>query len=129
LPLARTDQAQLSFTDLEFQQQGIQLDPNLQTIADFLDQYRELLEHIRADLLRGLKHPHAGRQGLTPTQGLRCLVLMRIKNWDLRELRDRIADGYGLRRFADFRGDEPVPKHDAFAASQSSDRTDQAQCQ
>ena len=42
---------------------------------------------------------------------------MRIKNWDLGELRERIADGYVLRRFADFRGHEPVPKHDAFSRS------------
>ena len=88
--MARDNQAQLSFTDLEFQQQGIQLDPELQTIADFLDQRQELIAHIRADLLRGLKHPDSGRDGLSPTQVLRCLVLMRIKNWDLRELRERI---------------------------------------
>jgi transposase, IS5 family len=115
--MARNDQAQLSFTDLEFQQQGIQLDPELQTIADFLDQHHEFITHIRADLLRGLKQPDSGRDGLTPSQVLRCLVLMRIKNWNLRELRDRIADGYVLRRFADFRGHEPVPKHDAFSRS------------
>ena len=27
---------------------------------------------------------------------------MRVKNWDYRELRERIADGLTLRRFADF---------------------------
>jgi IS5 family transposase len=115
--MARNDQAQLSFADLEFLRQGIHLDPELQTIADFLDQYHELIAHIRADLLRGLKRPDSGREGLTPSQVLRCLVLMRIKNWDLRELRERIADGYVLRRFADFRGHESVPKHDAFSRS------------
>ena len=115
--MARNDQAQLSFADLEFLRQGIHLDSELQTIADFLDQYHELIAHIRADLLRGLKRPDSGREGLTPSQVLRCLVLMRIKNWDLRELRERIADGYVLRRFADFRGHESVPKHDAFSRS------------
>ena len=38
---------------------------------------------------------------------------MRVKNWDYRELRERIADGFTLRRFADFYS-RPVPKHDAF---------------
>jgi IS5 family transposase len=38
---------------------------------------------------------------------------MRIKNWDYRELRERIADGVTLRRFTDFHCDK-VPKHDAF---------------
>jgi IS5 family transposase len=38
---------------------------------------------------------------------------MRIKNWDYRELRERIADGLTLRQFTDFYC-APVPKHDAF---------------
>jgi IS5 family transposase len=47
---------------------------------------------------------------------LRTLVLMRIKNWDYRELRERIADGLRLRQFTDFYCDK-VPKHDAFNRS------------
>ena len=39
--------------------------------------------------------------------------MMRVKNWDYRELRERIADGLTLRRFAEFNA-QPVPKHDAF---------------
>jgi IS5 family transposase len=38
---------------------------------------------------------------------------MRVKNWDYRELRERIADGYTLRQFTQFFS-HPVPKHDAF---------------
>src|SRR5258708_26521838 len=38
---------------------------------------------------------------------------MRVKNWDYRELRERIADGLTLRQFTDFYCD-PVPKHDPF---------------
>ena len=65
------------------------------------------------DLVRGLKKPRKGRRGLTARQVLRSLVLMRVKNWDYRELRERIADGLTLRQFTDFYCD-PVPKHDAF---------------
>jgi IS5 family transposase len=36
-----------------------------------------------------------------------------VKNWNYRELRERIADGYTLRRFARFYS-KRVPKHDAF---------------
>jgi transposase, IS5 family len=36
-----------------------------------------------------------------------------VKNWDYRELRERIADGLTLRRFTDFNA-QPVPKHNAF---------------
>ena len=47
---------------------------------------------------------------------LRSLVLMRVKNWDYRELRERIADGLTLRQFTDFFC-ASVPKHDAFQRS------------
>jgi IS5 family transposase len=44
---------------------------------------------------------------------LRSLILMRVKNWEYRELRERIADGYTLRHFTDFNS-QRVPQHDAF---------------
>ena len=72
-----------------------------------------MIEPIRRDLRRGLRNPDTGRRGLTPQQVLRSLVLMRDKNWDYRELRERIADGCRLRQFTDFYC-RPVPKHDAF---------------
>jgi IS5 family transposase len=72
-----------------------------------------MIERVRCDLVRGLKNPDKGRPGLTAPQVLRSLVLMRIKNWDYRELRERIADGCTLRQFTDFYCDQ-VPKHDAF---------------
>src|ERR1700736_1387414 len=93
--------------------QGMRLEPQLQAIADFLDDQKEMIERVRRDLVRGLKKPGSGRRGLTPQQILRALILMRVKNWDYRELRERIADGLMLRQFADFYCD-PVPKHDAF---------------
>src|SRR5207253_3027062 len=77
------------------------------------DQHGEMIEKVRSDLERGLKNPATGRNGMTPSQVLRSLVLMRVKSWDLRELTERIADGYTLRHFTDFRS-HPVPKHDAF---------------
>ena len=93
--------------------QGMRLEPLLQAISDFLDDQQEAIERVRRDLVRGLKRPGSGRRGLTPHQILRALVLMRVKNWDYRELRERIADGLMLRQFADFYCDR-VPKHDAF---------------
>jgi IS5 family transposase len=50
---------------------------------------------------------------LTPAQTLRSLILMRVKNWDYRELRERIADGYTLRAFTQFES-QRIPQHDAF---------------
>ena len=46
------------------------------------------------------------------------------KNWDYRELRERIADGLTLRQFTDFYC-APVPKHDAFQRVASSVLTPQ----
>src|SRR5436309_7187361 len=104
---------QLSFADLELQFQGVQLDPLLRTIAEFLDQHVTLLEQVRKDLERGLKNARTGRNGIAPSQVLRSLVLMRVKNWDYRELQERIHDGFTLRSFTAF-DSQPVPKHDAF---------------
>jgi IS5 family transposase len=109
----RTAKPQISFADWELLQQGVLLEPLLQSISDFLDDHEELIATVRRDLERGLKNPGTGRTGLTPQQALRSLVLMRVKNWNYRELRERIADGYTLRQFADFYC-RPVPKHDAF---------------
>ncbi len=111
--MARAPEPQISFADLEFLQQDLRWPPVLQSISDFLDLHSELLEQVGRDLERGLKKPASGRHGLTPAQVLRSLVLMRTKSWDLRELSERIADGYSLRRFTHFLS-QPVPKHDAF---------------
>lgn len=111
--MPRATKPQISFADWELLQQGILLEPQLQSISDFLDDHEEMLEAVRRDLERGLKNPATGRSGLTPQQVLRSLILMRVKNWNYRELRERIADGYTLRQFTDFYC-RPVPRHDAF---------------
>ena len=114
--MARPAARQMSFADLELLRQGVRLDPLLQAICDFLDKQPALIARVRRDLVRGLKQPDKGRRGLTAPQVLRALVLMRVKNWDYRELRERIADGIMLRQFTDFYCGK-VPKHDAFNRS------------
>jgi IS5 family transposase len=111
--VSRAAACQLSFADWELMRQGLELEPLLQAISDFLDDHEGLVTKIRGDLRRGLKNPDTGRSGLAPREVLRSLVLMRVKNWDYRELRERIADGYTLRQFTGFRS-RPVPKHNAF---------------
>jgi IS5 family transposase len=102
-----------TFADLEWQFQGVQLDPSLRAISAFLDPHLTLLEQVRKDLERGLNNARTGRNGIAPSQVLRSLVLMRVKNWDYRELRVRINDGFTLRSFTDF-DSQSVPKQDAF---------------
>ena len=111
--MSRVAASQLSFADWELMQQGLELEPVLQAISDFLDDNEGLIAKINSDLRRGLKNPETGRGGLAPGEVLRSLVLMRVKNWDYRELRERIADGYTLRLFTGFRS-RPVPRHTAF---------------
>jgi IS5 family transposase len=114
--MTRSTKRQISFADVEFLGQGVCLEPMLQAISNFIDQHGNLIQKVRRDLERGLKNPHTGRNGLTAQQVIRSLTLMRVKNWDYRELRERIADGYTLRRFTHFYSDR-VPKHDAFNRS------------
>lgn len=111
--MSRAMNPQVSFADLEFIRQGIQMEPLLRSISDFMSNHAGLVERVRQDLERGLKNPATGRNGLTPQQVLRSLILQRVKNWNLRELRERIADGYTLRDFTHFFANA-VPKHDAF---------------
>jgi len=111
--VSRAAHPQISFADWELMRQGLVLEPVLQPNTDFLDEHDEVIETIRGDLRRGLKNPDTGRSGLTAQQVLRSLVLMRVKNWDYRELRERIADGCTLRQFTEFYC-RPVPKHNAF---------------
>jgi transposase, IS5 family len=111
--VSRLPVPQLSFADLQLQSQGVHLDPTLRRVADFLDEHTNLIDLVRKDLERGLKKPNAGRHGITPAQTLRSLVLMRVKNWDYRDLRERINDGFTLRTFTMF-DSHSVPLHDAF---------------
>jgi IS5 family transposase len=109
--VARAAARQISFSDIELMRQGVRLEPLLEAISKFLDRQPEMIERVRRDLVRGLKKPRTGRRGLTAPQVLRSLVLMRLKNWDYRELRERIADGLtngrtlidveSLRKYAD----------------------------
>ncbi len=89
------------------------MNPTLRAIHNILDQQGELVELVRKDLQRGLKNARAGRSGINASQVLRSLVLMRVKNWDYRELQERIQDGVSLRFFTELES-APVPKHDAF---------------
>jgi IS5 family transposase len=103
----------LSFADLELQRQGLAVDATRHAIGELLDAQTGLIELVRQDLVRDLRQPPTGRDGLTAEQTLRAYVLKQVKNWDLRERRDRTADGITLRVFTHFFSG-PVPTHTAF---------------
>lgn len=111
--MTRVADPQFSFADLEFLTQGIDLDPILKRISDFVHDHPKIVKMVRKDIEWGLKKPQTGRCGMSAPQVVRSLILMRVKNWDYRELRERIADGYTLRQFTCFYS-QRIPKHDAF---------------
>src|SRR5438093_924154 len=110
----RADNPQISFADLEFMNQGMEMDPVLKQISAYVAQHPEWIEAVDHQLQRGLKKSRTGRRGLTAAQVLLSWILMRIKNWDYRELAERIRDGITLRLFTRFYS-HAVPKHDAFS--------------
>jgi len=111
--MGRGIQPQWSFADLEMRRQAVALDPLLQAISDLLDQRPALVELVDQDLVWELKNPTTGRDGMNARQVLRCVVLQGVKNWDLRELRERVNDSYSLRQFTTFYSD-PVPTFQTF---------------
>lgn len=114
--MRRRSTVQPSFADLELRLQGVELEPALEKIRRLLDRHGELVDLVYRDLRRGLKRPGRGRPGMmTAEQVLRAFILKSIKGWDLRELRERIADGLTLRIFTAFHA-QPVPRHQALHA-------------
>jgi len=81
--LPRTAKPQISFADWELLQQGILLEPLLQSISDFLDDHKEMIEAVRRDLQRGLKNPGTSRNGLAPQQVLRSHPTDNTLLWDV----------------------------------------------
>jgi IS5 family transposase len=66
---------QLSFADLEWQRQGLAVDATLLAIGELLEAQPGLIARVHDDLVRGLRQPHTGRDGLTAEQTLRAYVL------------------------------------------------------
>jgi len=109
----RDDIRQISFSDLELMRQGVEMDPALKQVSAYVDQHPELVQAVEQQLQQGLKDSKTGRRGLTGAQVLLSWILMRIKDWDYRELAERIRDGITLRLFTRFYSN-PVPRHTAF---------------
>jgi transposase, IS5 family len=113
VPMRLSVRPQSTFADLELQRQGLAMDATLHAIGALLDAQPGLVDLVHQDLVRDLRRPHTGRAGLTAEQTLRAYVLKHVKDWDLRELRERTADGFTLRDFTRFFS-APVPTHKAF---------------
>ena len=71
--------------------QGIRLEPVLQAVSNFLDDQHFMMgDRVQPSGARPEEARQRSRR-FDAHQVLRSLVLMRVKNWDYRELRERIA--------------------------------------
>lgn len=110
--MARPIDSQVTFADAELRARLV-LPGIFKAISDFIDSAPDLVARVQEDLLRGLKRPRAGRNGMDAARVVRSFILCRLKNWSLRELRERIDDGVTLRIFTNF-GLSPVPTYRTF---------------
>ncbi len=110
--MGRAVDRQVTFAEAELKARVV-LDRTLRVVSDLLDREQGLVRKVYEDLVRGLKQPKTGRDGMNPERVLRSFILSRVKDWDLRELRERIADGFSLRLFTKFLAGH-VPSHQTF---------------
>ena len=112
--MSRTPDPQLSFADLELSRTGRPSRPRPATHWLIPRSATPIWSSKSAWIWSAASRtPAPGAAVSPPRRPLRSLTRMRIKNWDYRELRERINDGYTLRGFTQF-DTQLVPKHDAF---------------
>lgn len=68
-------------------------------ISELLDGQPELAELVHADLVRGLRDPDAGREGLSGDQALRAVVIKQMNGFSYDELEFHLGDSRCYRGF------------------------------
>ena len=71
----------------------------LQAMSDLLDEVPHVVALVHAELIRGLRDPDAGREGMTAEQVLRVLVVKQMNNFSYEELAFHLADSRSYRAF------------------------------
>jgi len=75
----------------------------LEQISRVLDELgTELTSLIHQDLIRGLRKPEKGREGLSAEQVLRILVIKQLKQYSYKQLMFHLGDSVSYRRFCRF---------------------------
>jgi len=64
------------------------LEPLLQNISDFLDDHEELIEPVPTRSATRFEKPQDWSRRIDATTSLALLIVMRVKSWDYRELRE-----------------------------------------
>ena len=71
----------------------------LQAMSDLLDEVPHVVALVHADLIRGLRDPGAGREGMTAEQVLSVLVIKQMNSFSYEELAFHLADSRSYRAF------------------------------
>lgn len=85
-----------------------------QKMSQLLDAHPEIEAQVRQDLVRGLKEPDQGRDGMSARQVLRVLVVKQLTQLSYEDLPFHIADSATWCRFCGFDGPCAVPKKSAM---------------
>lgn len=87
----------------------------LEAISRILDEESGMAERVGQDLVRGVKHPHTGAQGMSGDQVLRVLVVKQMNGFSYAELHFHLLDSASYRTFCRFGALEEVPSRSAVA--------------
>jgi IS5 family transposase len=85
-----------------------------QRMSQLLDVHPEMEELVRQDLVRGLKEPDQGREGMSARQVLRALVIQRLTHLSYLDLSFYLADSVTCCLFCGFARPSDVPKKSAL---------------
>ncbi len=82
----------------------------LLVMSDILDALPEVVDLVHADLVRGLKDPESGREGMTAEQVLRALIVKQLADFTYEDLEYYLLDSTLYRSFCRLGFDDDVSK-------------------
>jgi len=71
----------------------------LTAISERLEGTPETAQLVYQDLMRGVKRPEKGREGMSAEQVMRCALAKQLNGWSYDELSFHLADSYSYRVF------------------------------
>jgi len=82
----------------------------LLVMSDILDARPQVVDLVHADLVRGLKDPESGREGMTAEQVLRALIVKQLADFTYEDLEYYLLDSVLYRSFCRLGFDDDVSK-------------------
>jgi IS5 family transposase len=104
---AKQQKLRLRYTDKQMKHPYAQA---LLVMSDILDAVPEVVDLVHADLVRGLRDPESGREGLTAEQVLRALIVKQLTDFTYEDLAFHIIDSAFYRAFCRLGFDDGVSK-------------------